>query len=85
MKLLASDRQLKELTINDGPVIPRSKDATFSVDDATGKSMVKSSEWAQVGTNFRGVKGFVCLDCKRVNVLRDHCGKCGGHNLEPEA
>ena len=85
MKLLASDRQLKEVTINDGAVIKRSKDETFQVSDRLGKSMVKSSEWAQVGVNFRGVKGFECQDCHRVNVISDHCGKCGGTNLVREA
>jgi hypothetical protein len=84
MRILASDRKLVEMTANDGPIHKRAKDGTFHVDDRLGRSMVKSSEWAEVGTNFQGTQGFVCTDCGRVSVIRDHCGKCGGTNLEPE-
>ena len=38
MKLLAPDPKLIELTVNDGPVIPR-KNGVFEVDDATGRSI----------------------------------------------
>jgi hypothetical protein len=84
MKLLASDRKLTEMTVNDGPVIKRQKDAAFHVDDAMGRSLVRSGEWGVVGTTFRNAQGFECQDCHRVNVFRERCGKCGGTNLKPE-
>ena len=84
MRLLASDSQLKAITVNDGPEIKRSKDATFHVDDVTGRSIAKSSEFAVVGTNFRTARGFVCQSCGRINVFRERCGKCGSTDLTPE-
>jgi primosomal protein N' len=45
----------------------------------------QSGDFAVVGTNFQGTKGFRCGDCTRVNVFRDRCGKCGSTNLTPEA
>jgi len=81
MKLLASDRKLQELTINDGPVIKRAKDDTFHVDEATGKSLKRSGEWAVVGVNLRGAQGYVCQGCGFVAVFKDRCGKCGGTDL----
>ena len=85
MRLLASSSNLTEFTINEGGVRKRGKDGTFSVPDSLGKSMVKSSEWAAVGTNFRSAPGWECQDCHRVNVFRDRCGKCGSTNLRPES
>ena len=84
MRLLASDSALVQATLNDGPIIPRDKDGTFHVDDLTGKSMVKSSQWAQVGTNLRTAQGYVCQSCGFVAVFKDRCGKCGGRSLVPE-
>ena len=84
MRVLASSAQLHEFTVDNGPVVKRDKDMTFHVDDATGKGMVKSSEWAQVGTNLRTAKGYVCQSCGFVAVFKDQCGKCGGRSLVPE-
>jgi ribosomal protein S27AE len=84
MKLLASDRKCVEITVNDGAVIRRGKDATFTVPDDMGKSIAKSSEFAIVGTNFQGVKSFRCQGCGFLAVFRDHCGRCGGTDLKEE-
>lgn len=84
MRLVGSDRMLNEITVNDGPVVKRNKDGTFHVPDQLGKSMVRSGEWGVAGLNFQHIKGFICNDCGRVNVFRDHCGKCDGTNLRPE-
>ena len=83
MKLLASDSKLIQATVNDGPVIARNKDGTFHVDDLTGRSMVKSSEWAQVGTNLRTAKGYRCKECGHLGVFKDRC-KCGSSNVQAE-
>ena len=61
------------------------KDGTFHVDEATGKSMLKSGIFTQVGVNFQNARGHLCKDCGRVNVFRNRCGRCGGTNLEPES
>ena len=79
MKLLAPDPSCKILTVNDGPDIPRSKDGTFHVDDATGRSIKRGGEFGVIGTTFRGLQGFECPSCRRENVVRDSCGKCGWH------
>jgi len=85
MRLVGSDRGLKEITVNDGPVIPRQKDGTFHVDGQTGKSLVKSGDFAVAGTNFRNAKGYKCVACGFVTVFRDHCGKCDGTELVEES
>lgn len=84
MRLLASDSKLVEMSVNDGGVIRRSKDATFCVDDATGKSLVRGSEFAQVGTSMRQAQGYRCKSCGFLGVFRDRCGRCGNGNLEAE-
>ena len=78
MKLLAPDPKLIELTVNDGPVIPR-KNGVFEVDDATGRSIKRGGEFGVIGTTFRGFQGFECPSCRRENVVRDSCGRCGWH------
>jgi len=84
MRVLASSDQLREFTYQDGPVRKRDKDGTFHVPDAMGKGMVKGSEFAQVGTNLREARGYVCQSCGFVAVFKDQCGKCGGRSLVPE-
>lgn len=84
MRLLSSSNAVKEMTIENGPVIKRQKDATFHVDDQIGRMMKKSSEWAVVGTNLRTAQGYTCQSCGFVAVFKDHCGKCGGTNLLAE-
>jgi hypothetical protein len=79
MKLLSSSNDIREITIDEGPVIKRDKDATFDVPDSIGKGMKKGSEFAVVGTTLRNVKqSFTCPKCHRENVIRDSCG-CGWH------
>jgi hypothetical protein len=83
MRLVGSDRNLKEVTINEGSVIPRQKDGTFHVEGAAARALVKSGDFAVAGTNFRHVRqGFICLDCGFNALIRDKCGKCNGTNLE---
>jgi hypothetical protein len=55
----------------------RHKDGTFHVDETTGKQMVKSGMFTQVGTGFQGTTGHECPKCGRLNVFRDSCGGCG--------
>jgi hypothetical protein len=53
------------------------KDGTFHVDEATGRTLVKSGDFAMVGINFRSAsQSFECPDCGRENVIKDSCG-CG--------
>jgi len=82
MRLVGSDNALKEVTVNEGAVIPRQKDGTFHVDGQTARALVKSGDFAIAGTNFRNARGFRCLDCGFNSLYRDHCGKCDGSNLE---
>jgi len=83
MRLVGSDRNLKEVTINDGAVIPMQKDGTFHVEGAAARALVKSGDFAIAGTNFSHVRqGFICTDCGFSALIRDRCGKCGGTNLE---
>ena len=53
MRLVGSDNNLKEVTINDSVTVPRDKDGTFHVPEGLGKSLIKSGDFAQAGTNFR--------------------------------
>ena len=76
---------MRDFTINSGKVISKARDGKFHVPDGLGKSLVKSGEFMATGTTFRTAQGFVCLDCGRVNVFKDRCGKCGSTNLEAEA
>jgi len=83
MRLVGSDNGLKEVTVNEGAVIPRQKDGTFHVDGPTARALVKSGDFAIAGTNFATVaQGFKCLDCGFNALIKDRCGKCGGTNLE---
>ena len=75
---------MRDFTVNDGKVISKARDGRFHVSDSLGKSLVRSGEFMVTGTTFRGIKGYLCNDCGRVNVFKDHCGKCGGTNLAPE-
>ena len=83
-KLLASSNAVEELTVNSGRVIPRDK-GVFHATEHEAKILRQTGDFATVGTNFQGVKGYECLDCGRMNVFRDKCGKCGSQNLRREA
>ncbi len=80
MKHLSSSNDIREITVNEGPVIKRGKDATFDVPDSIGRGMKRGSEFAVVGTTLRTVaQRFECPNCKRDNVIKDSCGGCGWH------
>jgi ribosomal protein L40E len=85
MRIVGSDRGLKEVQVNEGAVIPRQKDGTFHVDQSTAKALVKSGDFAVAGTNFRNANGYVCNACGFNSLYRDKCGKCGSTELTPEA
>ena len=82
MRIIGSDNGLKELTVNDGAVIPRQKDGTFHVDERVGQALVKSGDYAQAGTTFRNCLGYRCRDCNFLNLFRK-C-KCGSENTVEE-
>jgi hypothetical protein len=84
MRLVGSDKGLKEIQVNEGKVIPRQKDGTFHVDGGTAKSLVKSGDFAVAGINFRNASGYRCDACNFVSLYRDKCGKCGCTELTPE-
>lgn len=84
MRLVAQAPNMRDFTVNNGKVIRPQRDGKFHVNDSLGKALVKSGEFTVSGVTFEGAKGYRCQDCGRVNVFRDHCGKCGGTNLEPE-
>ena len=75
---------MRDFTVNSGRVISPQKDGKFHVSDRLGKALVKSGEFMATGTTFRNVKGYRCDGCGRVNVFKNHCGKCDGTNLTPE-
>ena len=84
MKLISQSPGLRDFTVNNGKVIRPARDGRFHVNDSLGKALVKSGEFTAAGINLRSAKGYRCIDCGRVNVFRDHCGKCDGTNLEAE-
>jgi hypothetical protein len=84
MRLVGSDRNLKEVQVNEGKVVQRNKDGTFHMDGPSAKALVKSGDFAVAGITFRNAVGWVCQSCNFVGLYRDACGKCGSTNLEPE-
>jgi len=70
---------MQGFTLNGGKEHLVHKDGTFHLDDATGRTLVKSGDFAQVGINFQKVAGHECPACKRLNVFKDSCGGCGWH------
>jgi hypothetical protein len=83
MRLVGSDRGLKEVTINEGKPIKRQKDGTFHVEGQAAKALVKSGDFAVAGTTFTQAQGYRC-ECGFVSVFRDKCGRCGSTDLKPE-
>jgi hypothetical protein len=84
MRVLAPDPKCNAIQVDDGPDIKRHKDGTFHVPDSLGKQIKRGGEFGVIGITFQSARGFVCKDCGRVNVFKDHCGKCGSTNLEEE-
>lgn len=68
---------MQGLSLNEGKEHLLQKDGTFHVDEATGRTLVRSGDFAQVGINFQKVTGHECPSCARLNVFKDSCGKCG--------
>lgn len=68
---------MEGLTLNGGKEHLVNKDGTFHLDERTGKTLVKSGDFFQVGVSFRQAHGHLCPDCGRENVFRDSCGGCG--------
>ena len=85
MKLVGSDRNLREVQVNEGRVVPRSKDGTFHVEGPDARALVKSGDFAVAGTTFRSAKGYRCESCRFVGVFRDRCGRCGSTDLKEES
>ena len=78
MRLVASDRAVKEIQITeDGPKFRTQKDGTIHVPDFAGKWLKKSGDFAQAGIHFQGLASHFCPACGRENVYRDSCGGCG--------
>ena len=76
MRLVGSDRGLKEISVNESAPVARQKDGTFHVDDRAGKALVKTGDFAIAGTTFRTARGYRC-SCGHLSVFKDSCGKCG--------
>jgi hypothetical protein len=82
MRLVGSDRGLKEVTINDSTPVQRSKDGTFHVDGPAARALVKSGDFAVAGTTFRNATGYRCQDCGFLSLF-PKC-KCGSTNTIEE-
>jgi hypothetical protein len=83
MRLVGSDRGLKEVQVDGGKPVKRDKDGTFHVDGLMAQQLKKSGDFAVAGTTFKNARGFRC-ECGFVSLFRDKCGRCGGTNLTPE-
>ena len=78
MKLVASDRGVKEIQITEnGPKARVQKDGTFHVPDDVGHWLRKSGDFATAGIHFQSIEGYDCPECGRRNVFKDSCGGCG--------
>ena len=76
MKLLASDRGVEEVQVNQKKAIKRDK-GVFEVHGADAAVLRSSGDFAVVGINFQKTTSYPCPVCKRENLIRDHCGKSG--------
>ena len=82
-RFVSSDRGNIEVELG-GKVHKRNKDGTFHVNGPEASLLKRSGDFAIAGTNFQRAQGYTCLDCGFVALLKDHCGRCDGSNLEPE-
>ena len=76
MKLLASDRGVHEVTVNQGKVVKQTK-GVFEVHGADAAILKSSGDFAVVGINFHASNSFKSPTCGRENLIKDHCGRCG--------
>ena len=82
MRLVGSDRGLKEVTVNSGKVHTRAKDGTFHINGPEARALVKSGDFAVAGTTFRNATGYRCQDCGFLSLF-PKC-KCGSTNTIEE-
>ena len=75
MKLLASDRGVEEVQVNQKKAIKRDK-GVFEVHGADAAVLRSSGDFAVVGINFQQSNSFKCPQCGRENLIKDHCGRC---------
>ena len=82
MRLVGSDRGLKEISMNDSAPVKRSKDGTFHVDGPAARALVKSGDFAVAGTTFNTATGYRCQDCGFLSLF-PKC-RCGSTNTIEE-
>jgi hypothetical protein len=75
-KLIAAGDNVHEVTINGGPVRQRKK-GVIEVTEREARVLTASGDFVAAGIHFEGVDGFECPQCKRLNVFKDSCGRCG--------
>ena len=75
MKLLASDRGVEEIQVNQKKAVKRDK-GVFEVHGADAAVLRSSGDFAVVGINFQKTTSYPCPVCTRENLIRDHCGRC---------
>jgi hypothetical protein len=85
MKVVSETPGMRDFTINSGRAIKKGRDGKFHVPDSLGKSLIKSGEFMVSGTTFQTAQGYRCDECGRVNVFKDHCGRCGCTTSTPES
>jgi len=83
-RLVGPDSGLKQVEV-DGVKKARAKDGTFHIEGHAARTLMKTGDWAIVGTRFSAANGFICNDCNFNSVFRDRCGRCGCTNLTPES
>jgi uncharacterized ferredoxin-like protein len=78
-KVQSFDKNMTEVQIKSGRVAKQDRKGQFEVSESEAKFLRKSGAFTLVGAGMAttGVPGFVCPDCGRENVIRDHCGRCG--------
>jgi hypothetical protein len=84
MRIVGSDRNLTEVSVNDNGVVKRNKDGTFHVPEAVGKALVKSGDFAMAGITFAGARSWRCVKCSHNSLFKSKCGKCGNTELVEE-
>ena len=75
MKLLASDRGVEEVQVNQKKAIKRER-GVFEAHGADAAVLRSSGDFAVVGINFQQSNSFKCPQCGRENLIKDHCGRC---------
>lgn len=87
-RLFGSDKNMTEIQVEGGPVIPQQKDGTFHVSERDAAFLKKHGAFGVAGVGIgtvTTVRGFRCRNCGFLAAFRDHCGRCGGTDLEAEA